>query len=93
MRVFRIALKKVYFEKTSFEAQHFGNGDKKHADQILLLFLKEAELWTEFGFKTDNASVELLKVVSQNGQNHIFHFSQSRDSPINVPRKDKTHNI
>ena len=45
--VWRIALKKVHFEKTPFEAQHFGNGD--------------------------NTSMELLKVVSQNGQNYIFH--------------------
>ena len=40
--VWRIALKKVHFEKTPFETQHFGNWDKKHEDQILLLFLKGA---------------------------------------------------
>ena len=40
MWVLRIAPKKVHFEKTPFEAQHFGNGDKKHEDQILPLFLK-----------------------------------------------------
>ena len=33
---------KLHFEKTPFEAQHFANGDKKHEDQILLLFLKGA---------------------------------------------------
>ena len=37
--IWRIALKKVYFEKTSFEDGHFGNGDKKQEDQITLLFL------------------------------------------------------
>ena len=34
------------------EAQHFGNGDKKHEDKILLLFSKGAYSWTQFEFKT-----------------------------------------
>ena len=48
----------------SFEVQHFGKGDKKHEDLIPLLFSKEYS----------NASLELLKVVSENGQNDIFAF-------------------
>ena len=61
------------FEKTSFEAHHFGNGDKKHEDHIPLLFSEGASLWKKFGLKAKkDYSIEKFKVVSHNGQNYIF---------------------
>ena len=38
----RIILKKVHFEKTPFDDGHFSNEDKKHEDQIPLLFSQGA---------------------------------------------------
>ena len=34
-----------------FEAQHFGNGDKKHEDQILRYFSKELDYRQYLGLK------------------------------------------
>ena len=66
----------MHFEKTSYEAHQFGNGVKKHEDQILLLLWKGAKSWSWLGLKKDNTSMKLLKVVGlcNCGQNYIFSF-------------------